>query len=241
MANEFAIFQKDLGLGIFSYPIYEFNERYEKLKATNPQLNEQERAAVAYFGMIAQQPKPTRTDNVGELGYFDLYPLDNWLDIERQIQKDPGGLGLSKLQSLGRPRLTTDAQQAYLNHIFRLQAWINFNGLWDGIQKTLNEESRKRQKDLANAQASQQAAAYALAMSRITDDMSEQARIDAAKKTADAQFRLEQASAAEEKIKAEISNLEKGLPADFGQNKTGWILAAVLGGVALLLLARGRK
>ena len=134
-----------------------------------------------------------------------------------------------------------NAQQSWLNHVFKLQKWLAYNGLWDGIQRTLSEESRKRQSDLAALQASEQAAARALAMSRITDGMSETARIEAAKKTADLQKELESATKKEEELKAQISNLEKGLPPDYDTNKINIVALAGIGLVAAILLLRGRK
>lgn len=230
--------KNDLGLGIFDYPIYEFNARYNKLKETNPQLNEQERAAVAYFGMIAQQPKPTRTDYVHELVYDQTKPVEKWLKIESDIVNSK--YAIRELFE-GAPMPSENAQQSWLNHVFKLQKWLAAYGLWDGIQRTLSEESRKRQSDLAALQASEQAAARALAMSRITDGMSETARIEAAKKTADLQKELESATKKEEELKAQISNLEKGLPPDYDTNKINIVALAGIGLVAAILLLRGRK
>lgn len=239
MAQKIYITDENIGLGVFSLPILTFNERMDSLKQTNPQLNDNERAAVVYFGMLAEQPKPTRTDNVSQLTYFDKVDKSEWLTNETAARYSALGVAFVA------PELVDDAQAAYLTHVNKLQQWISFNGLWDGIQKTLNEQSRQRQKEAANAGYGAQVAAArkAAELAEMNAATTEEAREYAAEKVGEAEKELQYNLKREAEIKEELSNIEQGLPADFGKDEKpgiSWPLV-IAGGAVLLLLLRGRK
>lgn len=192
-----------LGLGLFSYPILEFNERMETAKRTTPQMNEQERAARVYFGMLAEQPNPTRT-GAGLYVEWGLVQPDKWLKYESATK-------YSTLDYLNKFIVKSDdAQTAYFMQLKNLQTWLAYYGLMDGIQKTLMEASRKRQKDLAALAESNAAAARALAYSQQTADMTKEARINAAENEARAKKTLEENLTKEAEIKQELENIKAG-------------------------------
>ena len=205
------VYIDDIGLGVFSFPVLAFNERMETAKETTPQLDEQARAARVYFGMLAEQPKPTRETDVYFIDWEnsspyksgELVPIDSWLKQENA----------AKYSALGRilvPFVQADAQTAYFSALKNLQTWLAYYGLTDGIQKTLMEASRKRQKDLAALAESNAAAARALAYSQQTADMTEEARINAAENEARAKKTLEENLTKEAEIKQELENIKAG-------------------------------
>ena len=212
-----------IGLGFLSLPILEFKERFYISEQNNPQLKPLERAASVYFGMLADTPKPTKDKNA--------FYIDWSLPVPRIEQKDGKVTaftdkvianndekhlreGLARYSKTGWvlvPFVEADAQTAYLQNLKNLQDWLIYNGLYDGVKKTLAEESRKLQAQAAAAQASEAAAAYALAMSRINADISQEARIEAAKNEKKANEQLEAALKDEAEIKEKISDLENGI------------------------------
>lgn len=249
------VYLTNTGIGCFSLPILEFYERNEELKRTNPQLNDQERAAVVYFGMLAEQPEPT---TINKAWYIEpnnakirkspfvivkdetAQNIENWLNIEHDAKyKFEGSLRIGATEST--------AQTAYYNNLKRLQDWIAYNGLWGGIQKTLNEQSRKLQGLRAGILASQAAAAKALALSQITDEMTDEARVEAAQAQAQAQKQYNEAIERENVLNKQLDNISKGLPADFksGDLAAGGVpvLPIVVGGLFLFWLGKrkGRK
>lgn len=194
------------GLGVFSYPILEFNERMETAKQTTPQLSGdlQALAARVYFGMLAEQPKPTREDDV----YFTDWEnsgvdFKSWLKYEDATK-------YSTIDWLQTYRQQADAQTAYFNALKNLQSWLSYYGLMEGIKKTLAEESRKKQAELASIQASKAAAAQALAYSRMNEDLSEEGRFKAAENEARAQKTLDENLTKEAEIKQELENIKAG-------------------------------
>lgn len=72
-------------------------------------------------------------------------------------------------------RVTRTLQESYVDAVYHLNRYLVYNGLYSGVQKTLSEESRKLQGLRAQALASQQAAAKALALSRASEDVQEEA------------------------------------------------------------------
>lgn len=205
------VYIDDIGLGVFSFPVLAFNERMETAKETTPQLDEQARAARVYFGMLAEQPKPTRETDVYFIDWEntsvyksgELTPIDEWEKKEYT----------AKYSALGRlliPFVQADAQTAYFSALKNLQTWLAYYGLTDGIQKTLMEASRKRQKDLAAIAESNAAAARALAYSQQTEEMTEEARIEAAENEARARKTLEENLAKEAELKQELENIKAG-------------------------------
>lgn len=61
-------------------------------------------------------------------------------------------------------------QESYAVNLYHLQQYLVKSGLWNGIEKTLSEESRRRQADRAALDAQAAAAAKALAYGRMTQD-----------------------------------------------------------------------
>ena len=205
------VYIDDIGLGVFSFPVLAFNERMKTAKETTPQLDEQERAARVYFGMLAEQPKPTREtdvyfidwENTSPYKSGELVPVDSWLKQE----------DAAKYSAFGRilvPFVQADAQTAYFHALKNLQTWLSYYGLTTGIEKTLMEASRKRQADLAAINESNAAAARALALSQQTADMTEEARIEAAEAEARARKTLEDNLTKEAEIKQELENIKAG-------------------------------
>lgn len=192
------------GLGVFSYPILEFSERMETAKQTTPQLDEQERAARVYFGMLAEQPKPT---NENYAYYTDWesegIAVESWLKYEDATK-------YTLFDYLKELRVQTDPQTAYFKSLKNLQTWLAYYGLTTGIEKTLMEASRKRQADLAAINESNAAAARALALSQQTADMTEEARIEAAEAEARARKTLEDNLTKEAELKQELENIKAG-------------------------------
>ena len=152
-------------LSALSYPVLTFTERDLKLQESNPYMTPQERAAVVYFSMLADVPAPTV---VG-----DFLAVD-WQKAE---EKASGALefwllqeGRRKYGSARLPEISSNLQQAYVESIWHLQRYLSLMNLWDGIEATLAEESRRRQATRAALEASSAAAAKALAYGRITQD-----------------------------------------------------------------------
>lgn len=152
-------------LSALSYPVLTFTERDLKLQESNPYMTDQERAAVVYFSMLADVPAPTV---VGDFLAVDWQKaeekasgaLDFWLLQE----------GRRKYGSARLPETSSNLQKAYVESIWHLQRYLSAMNLWDGIEATLAEESRRRQATRAALEASSAAAAKALAYGRITQD-----------------------------------------------------------------------
>lgn len=240
MATNVYIDDSVIGLGCFSLPVLEFTERAEILKANSPQLDEQARASVVYFGMLAEQPVPTGDKKALYIDY-DKTPwtnktptIDDWYKIEKNIRYSP--LGPQYLSSMAS---AADAQTAYYKNLANLQKWLSYNGLTQGIQKTLNEESRKRQKELAQLQGSQAAAAYSLAMKRLNESTTEEARIEAAKEIGKYETQMKENLAREEELKSELAAIEAGiLPSSTSPLSSSWPLVLAALGIGWVLFGR---
>ena len=232
-------------IGIFSLPILEFTERMETAKKTTPQManDPQALAARVYFGMLAEQPKPTRED---EAEYIDWerggIDKKEWLRYEEEIKyrnpfKNPFSPTLIN-PIISRYITRTDAQTAYFSSLKNLQSWLAYYGLTEGIQKTLMEASRKRQADLAAIAASNAAAARALAFSQVTADMTEEARREAAENEARARKTLDENLTKEAEIKQDLENIKNGyLVEKTGGSVWPWLL---LGAGAFFALGKSK-
>lgn len=207
------IYIDNLGLGIFSFPILEFSERYGIAAETTPQLvgKPQALAARVYFGMLAEQPKPTKEgevifidwENASPYKNGELVPLEKWQELEKNAKYSlAGGLLI--------PVNKADAQTAYFKALKNLQDWLVYYGLWDGIQKTLNEEKRKLQAQAAGIQESKAAAARALAYERMNEDITETARIEYAENQEKAGKIINEMEKKEEEIRLKLLDLGKG-------------------------------
>ena len=226
MPQKIYLSNEKLGLGFLSLPILEFNERFDLLSQTSPQLSPEARAASVYFGMLADSPKPTGKYKAYALNWEDAnIPIDKWYEREQGARYSTFGMLLV-------PLVEMDAQEAYMINLNNLQKWLIYNGLWGGIKKTLSEESRKLQAQAAAASAAAAAAARALAMSRINADISEESRIASAEDTAKANKQLEEAQKEEEEIKQKINDLENGIITK--KSSSFGIVAAIAAGVAAL-------
>lgn len=220
MAKKIVTTNEKIGLGFFSLPILEFNERFEEITKNNPQLTPVEAAAVVYFGMCADTPMPTKQTDVYAVKWSDSgIPVEQWLGSEYNQRY------YAVYSGMHPPFVIVDAQTGYLNNLKVLQTWLSYNGLYEGVEKTLTEESRKLQAQAAAASASAQAAAYALAMSRITDDMTEQARVEAAKRQADAQKQYNAAIEQENRTREQLDRISKGLPPESPGVSVGAVFA----------------
>lgn len=220
MAKKIYTTNEKIGLGFFSLPILEFNERFEEITKNNPQLTPVEAAAVVYFGMCADTPMPTKQGDVWAVVWADTgIPVEQWLESEYNQRY------YAVYSGIHPPIVKVDAQTGYLNNVKVLQTWLSYNGLYEGIEKTLTEESRKLQAQAAAAAASAQAAAYALAMSRITDDMTEQARVEAAQRQADAQKQYNAAIEQENRTREQLDRISKGLPPESPGVSVGAVVA----------------
>lgn len=253
--------EKDIGLGVFSLPVLSFKERMDLLKQTNPELSEQARAAVAYFGMLAEMPAPT-----AEYEAYYIEPqnsltkyqeagtnFQNWVNIENTIRENAPKSksifygGPLKYASAIAGLTKADANTAYYKNLERLQYWIASNGLNEGIKKTLAEQSRKLQGIRAGIAESKAQAARALAMSQITEEMTDEARFEAAEAQAKAEENYNSAIEREQELNRQLDNISKGLPADYksGEVVSGGVpvLPLVLGGLFLFWLGtrRGKK
>lgn len=235
------VYIDDLGLGVFSFPVLAFNERMEIAKETTPQMagDLQALAARVYFGMLAEQPKPTRETDVYFIDWENsspyksgkLVPVDEWLKQEKAAKYTAVGYWLV-------PLVQADAQTAYFSALKNLQSWLAYYGLTEGIQKTLMEASRKRQADLAAIAASNAAAARALAFSQVTADMTEEARVKAAEAEARAKKTLDENLTKEAEIKKELENIKAGyLVEKTGGSVWPWLL---LGSAAFYALGKSK-
>lgn len=225
------------GIGVFAYPILNFNERLETAKQTTPQMSGdlQALAARVYFGMLAEQPKPTREDDCYYLDWENIgLNKKDWLEAEEWVK-------YHAFPIYGVPAQKTDAQTAYFAALKNLQSWLAYFGLTEGIQKTLMEASRKRQADLAAIAASNAAAARALALSKQTADMTEEARVKAAENEARARKTLDENLTKEAEIKQDLENIKNGyLVESTGGSVWPWLL---LGSAAFYALGKrkGKK
>lgn len=239
-------------LGELVAPVWCFEYENNLLKKSNPELDDQERAATIYFSILARNPVVTSD---GPVPWYDWETVldatkqtPEWmLGVERlaAIPQITVGQGVDakELYKLNARYVTTPANEAYFKAIKKLQTYIAKRGLWNGIQKTLNEQSRKSQAEKAALDASKAAAAYAAAMARMNADTSEEARIEAAKAEAKADELSVKAQEAEIELEKKLDNISKGLPEDFGQvKKASPVIWLALGAAAAYFLSgRGSK
>lgn len=239
-------------LGELVAPVWCFEYENNLLKKSNPELDDQERAATIYFSILARNPVVTSTDTA------PWYDWENILDKTKQtpewmlgverIAAIPAvtigeGLTAKELYRLNANYLPTPANEAYFKAVAKLQKYIAKRGLWNGIQKTLNEQSRKSQAEKAALDASAAYAAYAAAMARMNAATSEEARIEAAKAEAAADEMSIKAQQAEIELQKKLDNISKGLPEDFGEvKKTSPVIWLAFGAAAAyFLFGRGEK
>lgn len=130
-------------------------------------------------------------------------------------------------------RTTRTLQESYVAAVYHLNRYLVWNGLYDGIVKTLAEESRKLQGLRAQALASQAAAAKALALSKASENVSEEV-------LERYEQQLEEAKAKEQEI---TDYLQKLLNTPQGQGSTtaagtSGLLPLAIGAAAALFALR---
>lgn len=226
-------------------PVWLFEYENNLLKKTNPELDDQARAATIYFSILARNPVITTFENVPFCDWEAL-PIDKQkpeyiLDSDRlaaiPIKTEGTGINAKPLYMLPPNFKPIPANDAYFKAIDKLQKYIAKRGLWNGIQKTLNEQSRKSQAEKAALDAKAAAAAYSAAMARMNAGTSEEARIAAAKAEAEAEELNVKAQEAEIKLEKKLDNISKGLPEDFGEEKkTSPVILLAVGAVAAYFL-----
>lgn len=231
-------------LGVFTEPLINFVATYNTLRKNNPELKEQPAAATSYFAMLAETPVPT-TGDTAKIPTSILNETEN-IDPYQMLGKDGYfivyGDGIHKILP-GEVLQEMPAADAYFIMVARLQKFLAKMGLTEGIQKTLNEQSRQAQKAQAQAQASQAAAAYAAAMAKKAAEEVQVSREEAAEAIAKANKEFEEAVKAEAAEQKKLQNIAAGLPADFDE-KAGLKKLLVFGGIAaaafFLLRKRGK-
>lgn len=153
------------GLGALSYPTLTFQERSDIIKESQPGMTDQERAAVVYFGMLAEVPTPTSSGTYNSILYEQVE------ENEPDFKKWPAYEINMKYSAIGMlPTTQRSLQESYAVNLYHLQQYLVKHGLWNGIEKTLSEESRRRQAARAALDAQAAAAAKALAYGRMTQD-----------------------------------------------------------------------
>lgn len=228
-------------LGVFTEPLLNFVATYNTLRRNNPELKEQPAAATAYFSMLAETPVPT----TGEAAKIMPSILKETEDIDPYQMLGKDGYFIVYGDGINKVGLAQEmpAADAYFIMVARLQKFLAKMGLTEGIQKTLNEQSRQAQKAQAQAQASQAAAAYAAAMAKKAAEEVKISREEAAKAIAKANKEYEEAVKAEAAEQKKLQNIAAGLPADFDE-KAGLKKLLVFGGIAavafFLLRNRGK-
>lgn len=239
-------------LGELVAPVWLFEYENNLLKKSNPELDDQARAATIYFSILARNPVVTSTEAVPWYDWETLLDATKqtpeWMLGVESLAAVPSvtigqGVTAKELYKLNTNYLPIPANEAYFKAIAKLQKYIAKRGLWNGIQKTLNEQSRKSQAEKAALDAQAQSAAYAAAMARMNADVSEQSRIEAAEAEAAANELLKQAQEAEIKLQNKLENISNGLPEDFGdeEEKTSPVIWLAVGAVAAyLLFGRGK-
>lgn len=239
-------------LGELVAPVWCFEYENNLLKNSNPELDDQARAANVYFSILARNPIVTSTNDAPWYDWETLLDSNKqtpeWmLGVERLAAIPAVTIGrdvsATELYKLNKNYLPTPANEAYFKAVEKLQKYIAKRGLWKGIQKTLNEQSRKSQAEKAALDASAAYAAYAAAMARMNAENSEEARIEAAKAEAKAEELSIKAQEAEIELEKKLDNISKGLPEDFGEVKKSspaiWL--ALGAAAAYFLFGRGGK
>lgn len=223
-------------------PCWSFEKEFNRLKTSNPELNEQERAATAYFSILARNPIPTSSEMVAFADWKNLLnpTPEHYLGMEYNLA-NPVQFGKGYGWNINAYDKAT-APEVYLYNVQKLRDYLARLGLYDGIEATLTEESRKLQAQAAAAAASAQAAARALAMSRITEDMTEEARIEAAKRQAEAQKQYDEAIEKENYTREQLNRISNGLPPESSGVSVGAVVAigAAVAIVAYLIGKRGK-
>ena len=222
--------------GPFYFPIVEFEIRKNALLSNIPELAEEEAAAITYFAMLAEFPQPTSQEllfvpewdeNQSALALLstetDKFEASGTLDVGNYVagyelaNPTTAYYFMRNANTLTNDNPEFDARfiekrNAYLNQLKKLQRYIKKVRLYDGIEKTISEESRNYQSELASIQASEQAAAYRAAKAReMAQEESEEARIEAAKQLEKTDDEIAALEKREEELRLKILKLQNGM------------------------------
>lgn len=232
--------------GPFYFPIVEFEIRKTALMQNIPELTEEEAAAVVYFAMLAEFPQPTSTDLILVPEWSEVQDTVGLLSTETNKFESTGTLEVSpyvanyevsnpttafyfmaNANNLNNTNPEFEARfiekrNAYLNQLKKLQTYIKKMRLYGGIEKTLSEESRNLQSELASIIASEQAAAYRSAMARRkAQEDSEEARIDASKQLQETDDEITALELREMQLRDYINKLQNGLDPNIPAGSSG--------------------
>lgn len=219
MAKKVYLGEELFGLGALTYPTLTFKERDEALQQTQPGLKPEERAAIIYFAMLAETPMPTASGEYNSIVYEDLEasaPYTEWPVMEEQ----------TKYHAIPGVTFTQRTlQESYAVNLAHLQRYIQQSNLWTGIKKTLLEQSRKKQAEKAALDAQKAAAARALAMNEITEEVAQEAAERYEKET--------------QEVEAQIQQLEAGIIPISSTSSNSSILPLAAAAAAAFLALKG--
>lgn len=219
MAKKVYLGEELFGLGALTYPTLTFKERDEALQQSQPGLKPEERAAIIYFAMLAETPMPTASGEYNSIVYEDLEanaPYTEWPVWEEQ----------TKYHAIPGVTFTQRTlQESYAVNLAHLQRYIQQSNLWTGIKKTLLEQSRKKQAEKAALDAQNAAAARALAMNEITEEVAQEAAERYEKET--------------QEVEAQIQQLEAGIIPSSSTPSTSSILPLAAAAAAAFLAFKG--
>ena len=219
MAKKVYLGEELFGLGALTYPTLTFKERDEALQQSQPGLKPEERAAIIYFAMLAETPMPTASGEYNSIVYEDLEanaPYKDWPVWEEQ----------TKYHAVPGVTFTQRTlQESYAVNLAHLQRYIQQSNLWTGIKKTLLEQSRKKQAEKAALDAQKAAAARALAMNEITEEVAQEAAERYEKET--------------QEVEAQIQQLEAGIIPSSSTSSTSSILPLAAAAAAAFLAFKG--
>lgn len=219
MAKKVYLGEELFGLGALTYPTLTFKERDEALQQSQPGLKPEERAAIIYFAMLAETPIPTASGEYNSIVYEDVEansPYTEWPVWEEQ----------TKYHALPGVTFTQRTlQESYAVNLAHLQRYIQQSNLWTGIKKTLLEQSRKKQAEKAALDAQKAAAARALAMNEITEEVAQEAAERYEKET--------------QEVEGQIQQLEAGIIPSSSTSSTSSILPLAAAAAAAFLAFKG--
>lgn len=222
MAKKVYLGEELFGLGALTYPTLTFKERDEDLQQSQPGLKPEERAAIIYFAMLAETPMPTASGEYNSIVYEDLEanaPYTEWPEFEEQ----------TKYHAIPGVTFTQRTlQESYAVNLAHLQRYIQQSNLWTGIKKTLLEQSRRKQAEKAALDAQNAAAAQALAMNAITEEVAQEANERYEKETQEVEAQIQQ-------LEAGIQHLDSSSSISSGSS----ILPLAAAAAAALLAFKG--
>lgn len=256
-----------LNFGSFYFPIIEFELRKNILLSNTPELTDEHAATITYFAMLAETPQPTsdrivfipnwsESDSALELlssetnkfePYGDL-PVSSYVS-EYEVSTPSTAYYYMQNANTGvneKPEFNArfvPVKNIYLNQVKKLQLYLSKLGLYGGVKKVLAEEERKRQSELASAQEAIKAAAIAKAKLslNLSEAITEEDRIEAAKNIEKAENDYKKSVEKEQNLINELNKLSFGLdPDEEGESKINYPFL-IAGGLLIYNVLRGRK